>query len=112
MRHRGGDGADRAGVAHPGTPRLPDVSTASPAVEIDALVMRYGDKLAVDGLSLQVARGSITAVLGPRENPAEQLRMLARISRVLKDQTVRKRLLDAASCQDALSIVIEEELRH
>jgi ABC-2 type transport system ATP-binding protein len=41
------------------------VSTASPAVEIDALVMRYGDKLAVDGLSLQVARGSITAVLGP-----------------------------------------------
>ena len=45
MRHRGGDGADRAGVAHPGTPRLPDVSTASPAVEIDGLVMRYGDKV-------------------------------------------------------------------
>lgn len=27
--------------------------------------MRYGDTTAVDGLSLQVARGSITAVLGP-----------------------------------------------
>ena len=27
--------------------------------------MRYGDKVAVDGLSLEVARGSITAVLGP-----------------------------------------------
>jgi ABC-2 type transport system ATP-binding protein len=27
--------------------------------------MRYGDKQAVDGLSLSVARGSITAVLGP-----------------------------------------------
>ncbi len=54
----------------------------------------------------------VFAVLGPRENPAEQLRMLARISRVLKDQAVRKRLLDAASCQDALSIVVEEELRH
>ncbi len=27
--------------------------------------MRYGAKVAVDGLSLQVARGSITAVLGP-----------------------------------------------
>lgn len=37
----------------------------SPAVEIDALVMRYGDKLAVDELSLSVERGSITAVLGP-----------------------------------------------
>ena len=27
--------------------------------------MAYGDKVAVDGLSLQVARGSVTAVLGP-----------------------------------------------
>lgn len=38
---------------------------ASPAVVIDGLVMSYGDKLAVDGLSLEVARGSVTAVLGP-----------------------------------------------
>ena len=37
----------------------------SPAVEIDGLVMRYGAKTAVDGLSLLVERGSITAVLGP-----------------------------------------------
>jgi ABC-2 type transport system ATP-binding protein len=36
-----------------------------PAVEIDRLVMRYGDKVAVDGLSLRVERGSVTAVLGP-----------------------------------------------
>ncbi len=36
-----------------------------PAVEIDGLVMRYGDKVAVDGLSLRVERGTITAVLGP-----------------------------------------------
>jgi ABC-2 type transport system ATP-binding protein len=35
------------------------------AVAIDGLVMRYGEKVAVDGLSLEVARGSITAVLGP-----------------------------------------------
>jgi ABC-2 type transport system ATP-binding protein len=41
------------------------VPPASPAVEIDGLVMAYGDKVAVDGLSLEVARGSITAVLGP-----------------------------------------------
>ena len=37
----------------------------SPAVEIDGLVMTYGDKVAVDGLSLVMDRGSITAVLGP-----------------------------------------------
>ncbi|HET7690525.1 MAG TPA: ABC transporter ATP-binding protein, partial [Nocardioidaceae bacterium] len=41
------------------------MSASAPAVEIDGLVMRYGDKVAVDGLSLRVERGSITAVLGP-----------------------------------------------
>ncbi|NYD29916.1 ATP-binding cassette domain-containing protein [Nocardioides kongjuensis] len=35
------------------------------AVEVDGLVMRYGDTVAVDGLSLTVERGTITAVLGP-----------------------------------------------
>jgi ABC-2 type transport system ATP-binding protein len=35
------------------------------AVEVVDLVKRYGDKTAVDGLSLTVERGSITAVLGP-----------------------------------------------
>jgi ABC-2 type transport system ATP-binding protein len=36
-----------------------------PAVVIDGLVMRYGAKTAVDGLSLTVRTGTITAVLGP-----------------------------------------------
>ena len=36
-----------------------------PAVEVDGLVMRYGEKVAVDGLSLTVEAHSITAVLGP-----------------------------------------------
>ena len=40
-------------------------SASELAVDIDGLVMAYGDKVAVDGLSMQVARGSITAVLGP-----------------------------------------------
>jgi ABC-2 type transport system ATP-binding protein len=43
--------------------RLTDPDGA--AVLIEGLVMRYGDKVAVDGLSLAVARGTITAVLGP-----------------------------------------------
>jgi ABC-2 type transport system ATP-binding protein len=34
-------------------------------VAIDGLVMRYGDKTAVDGLDLVVERDTITAVLGP-----------------------------------------------
>ncbi|GEP32517.1 ABC transporter ATP-binding protein [Nocardioides szechwanensis] len=37
----------------------------TPAVSVDGLVMRYGDKVAVDGLSLTVEQHTITAVLGP-----------------------------------------------
>ncbi|NYJ01266.1 ABC-2 type transport system ATP-binding protein [Nocardioides thalensis] len=40
-------------------------SPAEPAVRVDGLAMRYGDKVAVDGLSLEVERHTITAVLGP-----------------------------------------------
>ena len=52
------------------------------------------------------------AVLAPERSPADQLKVLARISRVLKDQAVRSRLLSAATSQDVLDIVAEEELRH
>ena len=40
-------------------------AASAPAVAVDGLVMRYGDKVAVDGLALTVERGTITAVLGP-----------------------------------------------
>jgi ABC-2 type transport system ATP-binding protein len=35
------------------------------AVEVTDLVMTYGDKRAVDGLSLSVGRGTVTGILGP-----------------------------------------------
>ena len=38
---------------------------SEPAVLVDGLVMRYGETIAVDDLSLTVERGTITAVLGP-----------------------------------------------
>ncbi len=41
------------------------MSSAAPAVVVRDLVMRYGDKVAVDGLGLTVETGTITAVLGP-----------------------------------------------
>ncbi|HLN75859.1 MAG TPA: ABC transporter ATP-binding protein [Nocardioidaceae bacterium] len=46
-------------------PSSPSGAEDQPAVVVDDLTMRYGDTLAVDGLSLEVARRSITAVLGP-----------------------------------------------
>jgi ABC-2 type transport system ATP-binding protein len=41
------------------------VPADDPAVAVEGLVMRYGDKVAIDGLSLTVERETITAVLGP-----------------------------------------------
>lgn len=38
---------------------------SAPAVEVSNLVMRYGDTVALDGLSLTVEAAAITAVLGP-----------------------------------------------
>jgi ABC-2 type transport system ATP-binding protein len=37
----------------------------TPAVEIGALVKRYGQTAAVDGLTLSAARGAVTGILGP-----------------------------------------------
>src|SRR5215207_4281896 len=41
------------------------VSDASNAVTVDNLVVHYGKRVAVAGLSLQLRRGEVTALLGP-----------------------------------------------
>ncbi len=46
-------------------PSSSPAASDGPAVVVENLTMRYGDTLAVNGLSLEVARQSITAVLGP-----------------------------------------------
>jgi ABC-2 type transport system ATP-binding protein len=40
-------------------------ATPSPVVEVTDLGLRYGDTVAVDGLTMSVAAGTVTAVLGP-----------------------------------------------
>ena len=44
----------------PGDPLDPDA-----AISIRGLVKRYGDRMAVDGLDLDIRRGEIFALLGP-----------------------------------------------
>ncbi len=46
-------------------PSLDSAAGSEPAVVVRDLTMRYADTVAVDRLSLEVARNSITAVLGP-----------------------------------------------
>ena len=45
-------------------PRESD-SRTSAAVEIESLVKRYGELIAVDGLSLRIGRGEVVGLLGP-----------------------------------------------
>lgn len=89
---------------------------AIPHGRVDIRTFRLAMAISPEGVPFDSVDGApahiLFAVLGPLQNPAEQLRVLARISRVLKDQAVRRRLLAAVSSEDALAIVAEEELRH
>ena len=63
----------------------------TPAVEVTDLRMTYGAKTAVDGLSLSVEAGSITAVLGP--NGAGKTTTLETCEGYRKPQSGRVRVL-------------------
>ncbi|MDO9409855.1 MAG: ABC transporter ATP-binding protein [Patulibacter sp.] len=43
----------------------PDAPVAGPALVVDGLVKRYGDRVAVGGVSLRVERARVLALLGP-----------------------------------------------
>jgi ABC-2 type transport system ATP-binding protein len=60
-------------------------------VVVEDLRMRYGEKVAVDGLTLDVARGTITAVLGP--NGAGKTTTLETCEGYRKPQEGRVRVL-------------------
>ena len=54
----------------------------------------------------------LVALLTPYQHPGDQIKVLARVSRVLRRPSVRERLLQAASRDDALRIMVEEDARH
>ena len=74
-----------------------------PAVDIEGLVMTYGDKRAVDGLSMQVPRGSITAVLGP--NGAGKTTTLETCEGYRRPQSGRVRVLGLDPHRDRTALL-------
>jgi ABC-2 type transport system ATP-binding protein len=50
---------------HHGPGRPPGAAATRPAVDITGLTVRRGNKLVLDGISTQIAEGSLTALLGP-----------------------------------------------
>ena len=67
--------------------------------------------VAFDSVDGEPAR-ILVALLTPFEHPGEQFKVLARVSRVLRRPSVRERLLHAASGDDALRILVEEDQRY
>jgi PTS system nitrogen regulatory IIA component len=63
------------------------------------------DFAAIDGRPVHI----IVAVLSPKKAAGEHLKTLARISRILRTQTFRARLLDVASGEAAVRLIADEE---
>src|SRR6187551_3496610 len=51
--------------ALPGSTATPDAPSTDAAVVIDSATKRFGDDVAVDGISLTVQKGTILGVVGP-----------------------------------------------
>lgn len=92
-----------SGVAIPHG-RLPDVERLVAAVGICKGGVEFE---AIDGRPAHI----LVAVLGPERQTGEHLKALARFSRLLRDERVRTRLLDAADDAAALEILLREDGR-
>jgi PTS system nitrogen regulatory IIA component len=89
---------------------------AIPHAKLDALDRIVGALLvcpdpigfdAIDGEPVSI----LFAVLGPVKSPGEHIKTLARVSRLLRDDGFRARLVGASSGQAAFDLVAQEEGR-
>jgi PTS system nitrogen regulatory IIA component len=91
-----------SGVAIPHG-RLPQVTRLRAAVGISAPGVDFD---AIDGRPAHI----LVAVLGPEQKTGEHLKALARFSRLLRNGSVRQKLLEADSAQRALEVIVEEDV--
>ena len=82
---------------------IPHTSVESAPAQAAALLLcpRGVPFDAIDGESVSIIFG----VVGPRRATGEHLRILARISRLLRDQGTRARLLGAADSSEAFGLI-------
>ncbi len=92
-----------SGVAIPHG-RLPAVERLAAALAVSRAGVDFD---AVDGRPAHI----FVAVLAPERHTGEHLKALARISRLLRDESVRARLLGSGEPEQALAVVLEEEQR-
>jgi PTS system nitrogen regulatory IIA component len=87
-----------SGVAIPHG-RLPGLSTIQAALGICREGVPFD---AIDGRPVHI----FVAILAPEQQSSQHLKVLARVSRVLRDATTRARLLEARTADEAMAIVL------
>jgi PTS system nitrogen regulatory IIA component len=86
---------------------IPHGALAELDTQVAAMILSRApiDFDAIDGRPVHI----IVAVLSPKKAAGEHLKTLARISRILRTQTFRGRLLEAESGAEALRLLAAEE---
>jgi len=93
-----------------------DPTAPPPAIEAEALVKRFGDVTALDGLSLRVAQGICFGLLGP--NGAGKTTAISILTTLLRPTAGRARLLgrdvvaERAAVRADLGLVFQEPVLH
>lgn len=82
--------------------RLPGITRVVAAL---ALAPDGVDFDSIDGKPVKI----FVAILAPERCPGDQLRALARVSKLLRDRRVRGRLVECASVADVMAVVADEE---
>jgi len=90
---------------------------AIPHGKIDGIEgLRVGFARSVAGVDFEAMDGGSThlffVLIAPEESVGDHLKMLARISRMLKDSGFRSRLTKASSREEILSLIEEEDAKH
>ena len=78
--------------------------------------LRVGFARSVSGVDFEAMDGGTThlffVLIAPEESVGDHLKMLARISRMLKDNAFRSRLMKAKSREEILLTIEEEDAKH
>jgi heme exporter protein A len=91
--HETSDGASIGFAAHGGDPRRLSGGVSEPAIELDGLGRRYGERVALQGVTVRLPRGATLAVLGA--NGAGKTTLLRVLAGLLRPHAGTARVLGA-----------------
>lgn len=83
--------------------RLPGITRVVAALALSPTGVDFDS---IDGRPVKI----FVAILAPERCPGDQLRALARVSKLLRDRRVRGRLIEASTVAEVMSVITDEEI--